>query len=229
MGPRSNPLAALIASQAGRKRFALVAVLVILPVATAIGLQATANRGQLPFDFNSGLSAGDPFSTSTSPNAYYADERGDGFAVTPLPYIPSRVVEGPYLQVFVPYVLSLFRERAEKKRIRLHVLIAANVVPVLADRRALEQGITNLVDNAVKSRPAGSGVSVRAELTGDSAPPAVGVRQRWEIDLLYAAVPGCDGGARMRDSRHAGARLPRLPGHQQRRHRLPGRCVPGFD
>jgi two-component system phosphate regulon sensor histidine kinase PhoR len=71
------------------------------------------------------------------------------------------------LQQLVPYVLSLFRERAEKKRIRLHSLIAANVPPVLADRRALEQVITNLVDNAVKYCPAGSDVSVKGELEGD--------------------------------------------------------------
>jgi len=73
----------------------------------AIGLQATTKRGDLPFGFNSGLSAGDPFSATTSPNAFYADQRADGYAVTPLPYIRSRVVAGPYLEVFVPFIARL--------------------------------------------------------------------------------------------------------------------------
>jgi hypothetical protein len=107
LSPRSNPLAALISSHAGRMRFGLLAALVLLPMAMLIGVQASTKRGQLPFGLNFGLSTGDPFSTTTSPNAYYADERGDGFAVTPLPHIRSRVVEGPYLEVFVPFITRL--------------------------------------------------------------------------------------------------------------------------
>lgn len=77
------------------------------------------------------------------------------------------------LAVFVPYVLSLFRERGEKKGIRLSAFIPSDVPPVMADRRALEQVVTNLVDNAVKYCPEGSGVVVRAELLGDEVRLAV--------------------------------------------------------
>lgn len=35
--------------------------------------------------------------------AHYADQRGDGATLTPLPFITSEVVRGDYLRVFIPY------------------------------------------------------------------------------------------------------------------------------
>ena len=62
-------------------------------------------------------------------------------------------------------VAGLFRERAERKGLQLQV--AADVLPihVQADRRALENVLTNLIDNAVKY--SGSGAVIR--ISGDSA------------------------------------------------------------
>jgi two-component system, OmpR family, phosphate regulon sensor histidine kinase PhoR len=62
----------------------------------------------------------------------------------------------------VPLVLSLFRERAEKKGVRL-VAELADVLPhVEADARAIEHVLSNLVDNAVKYCPTGSTIRVSA-------------------------------------------------------------------
>jgi two-component system, OmpR family, phosphate regulon sensor histidine kinase PhoR len=72
------------------------------------------------------------------------------------------------LQIFVPYVLSLFRERAEKKRIRLHARLPQDLPPIATDRRVLEQVISNLIDNAVKYCPTGAEVAVRARVEGNS-------------------------------------------------------------
>jgi two-component system phosphate regulon sensor histidine kinase PhoR len=47
-------------------------------------------------------------------------------------------------------VSSLFRERADRKEVELVHDVPAGLPRVLADRRALEHVITNLVDNAVK-------------------------------------------------------------------------------
>jgi hypothetical protein len=107
LGPRSNPLMALFASHAGRLRFAALSLLVILPVATVIIAQASMARGQLPFGLDPGVSGADPFSPSASPAAFYADLRGEPFAVMPLPYIPSRLSEGDYLPLFVPFIPRL--------------------------------------------------------------------------------------------------------------------------
>lgn len=60
-------------------------------------------------------------------------------------------------------VLSLFRERAERKGIVLVNEAPATLPRVVADRRALEHVLTNLVDNAVKY--CGSGTSVRTSAT----------------------------------------------------------------
>jgi two-component system, OmpR family, phosphate regulon sensor histidine kinase PhoR len=70
-------------------------------------------------------------------------------------------------QVLMPVVASivmgLFRERAEKKGVRLKVELPGDLPALTTDQRALEQVVSNLVDNAVKYCPAGSQVTVSAE------------------------------------------------------------------
>ena len=63
----------------------------------------------------------------------------------------------------VPIVLGLFRERAEKKGVRLGSELVGGAA-VEGDARALEHVLSNLVDNAVKYCPAGTRVTVSAAL-----------------------------------------------------------------
>jgi two-component system phosphate regulon sensor histidine kinase PhoR len=62
----------------------------------------------------------------------------------------------------VPIVLALFRERAEKKGVRLVAELPPALPAVEGDARALEHVLSNLVDNAVKYCPSGSRILVRA-------------------------------------------------------------------
>jgi two-component system phosphate regulon sensor histidine kinase PhoR len=66
------------------------------------------------------------------------------------------------LQRVVPLVLALFRERAEKKGVRLTADLAPGLPPVEGDPRALEHVLSNLVDNAVKYCPRGTRIVVSA-------------------------------------------------------------------
>jgi two-component system phosphate regulon sensor histidine kinase PhoR len=66
------------------------------------------------------------------------------------------------LQRVVPIVLALFRERAEKKGVRLVAELPAALPPIEGDPRALEHVLSNLVDNAVKYCPAGTRILVGA-------------------------------------------------------------------
>ena len=66
------------------------------------------------------------------------------------------------LQRVVPIVLSLFRERAEKKGVRLAAELASSLPAVEGDWRALEHVLSNLVDNAVKYCPSGTRILVSA-------------------------------------------------------------------
>jgi two-component system phosphate regulon sensor histidine kinase PhoR len=67
----------------------------------------------------------------------------------------------------VPIVLALFRERAEKKGVRLAAELPREATAVVGDARALEHVLSNLVDNAVKYCPRGARIMVRATLEGD--------------------------------------------------------------
>lgn len=66
------------------------------------------------------------------------------------------------LVVVSSLVVSLFRERAERKGIQLLTEIPGGLPQVETDQRALEQVLANLVDNAVKYCPAGASVKLRA-------------------------------------------------------------------
>ncbi len=67
------------------------------------------------------------------------------------------------LEQAVRHTLSMFRERADARQLRLAAAIPAGAPPVRADRRALEQVLSNLVDNAVKYCTAAASVTVGAE------------------------------------------------------------------
>jgi two-component system phosphate regulon sensor histidine kinase PhoR len=68
------------------------------------------------------------------------------------------------LGVVASIVQGLFRERADKKRIHLATEIASDLPPIHTDQRALEQVLSNLVENAVKYCPLGSTVTIGARL-----------------------------------------------------------------
>ena len=71
---------------------------------------------------------------------------------------PEDVSVGPALQ----QITDPLRERAEKKRISLRVDVGPEVPPVHADPRALQQVVTNLIDNAIKYCGDGCEVVARA-------------------------------------------------------------------
>ena len=75
---------------------------------------------------------------------------------------------------FATHVLGLFRDRADKKKITLRLECSPpssgdSALEVECDRRALEQVLTNLVDNAVKYGIDAGIVTVRAERADASA------------------------------------------------------------
>jgi two-component system phosphate regulon sensor histidine kinase PhoR len=68
-------------------------------------------------------------------------------------------------------VVSLLRAKVDEKRQHLLLEIPADGFLLRADRRALEQVLTNLVDNAVKYCPAGASITLRARLVENGAEP----------------------------------------------------------
>jgi two-component system, OmpR family, phosphate regulon sensor histidine kinase PhoR len=99
-------------------------------------------------------------------------------------------------------VLSLFGERAEKRGAFLAHEVPQGVPRVLADRRALEHVLTNLVDNAVKYCPSGTHIRLYAVAQGHSIELVVeddgpGIEQR-HLPRLFERFYRVDAG-RSRD------------------------------
>jgi hypothetical protein len=159
-GPRSNPVIALYASHAGRLQFVAIALLVILPVSLIIVLGA---RGKLPFVPSASLIAIDPYADAASPTGFYDDQRGDGWAMLPLPHVPSRVVDGPYLELYVPFIP---RVQAEALPRACPELAGAG-----ADARARLACLARLADIRLDGAP----VSVPLDATTDPKTGQAGV------------------------------------------------------
>ena len=63
-------------------------------------------------------------------------------------------------------VIGNFRERIERKRLTVAAAVAPGTPPLTGDHRAVEQVLTNLVENAVKYCPEGAAITIRATEEG---------------------------------------------------------------
>jgi two-component system phosphate regulon sensor histidine kinase PhoR len=70
-------------------------------------------------------------------------------------------------------VIGNFRERIEQKRLSVTAAVAPGTASAIADHRAVEQVLTNLVENAVKYCPEGSSIVVRVSDEGSKVRIAV--------------------------------------------------------
>lgn len=82
-------------------------------------------------------------------------------------------LEAVSVEAVVRHVVSLVQDRAAAKNLRLTVELPADAPAVLADRRALEQVIGNLVDNALKYSSTGASIAVKAERTNGTLRVAI--------------------------------------------------------
>jgi hypothetical protein len=104
LGRRNNKLLSLFMSHEGRLRTAVVALLAVLPVAAFVIIPRLAAKGDISFSDYPGLPSASAFSGDSAPSDFYADLGGDRLTGNPLPYIRSHVVQGDYLELFIPYL-----------------------------------------------------------------------------------------------------------------------------
>ncbi|MBN1654383.1 MAG: PAS domain-containing protein [Deltaproteobacteria bacterium] len=118
----------------------------------------------------------------------------------------SRIESREFKLVFEPVMLAqmaatalaLFSDKAEQKKTRVIQTIAADLPAVRADKRAVEQILANLVDNAIKYSPEGAEVRLNAAEEGpfirvsvqDSGPGIEPRHQPRLFERFYRVDPG---------------------------------------
>jgi two-component system phosphate regulon sensor histidine kinase PhoR len=107
-------------------------------------------------------------------------------------------VENVDLASVVRHVLAIFEDDARAKSIRLRAAVDSPVPPARADRRALEQILSNLIDNAIKYSSFGASVTVRAVQTDrgltlvvEDTGPGIGAKHLPRLfERFYRVDPG---------------------------------------
>ncbi len=100
----SNLLIGLFASHEGNRRAGLLAFAFFTPVLAVLIVSALVSRGQIQLGNDAGWPLANPFDGRSVVAEFYASQRGDAGTGRPMPFIPDRVVSGPYLELFVPFV-----------------------------------------------------------------------------------------------------------------------------
>jgi two-component system phosphate regulon sensor histidine kinase PhoR len=93
---------------------------------------------------------------------------------------------------------ALLREKAGRKKHQIYVRVPAELPRARGDRRAVEQALTNLIDNAIKYCPEGARITVRGQVVDDMVEVAVedtgpGVEERHLprlFERFYRVDPG---------------------------------------
>jgi hypothetical protein len=101
-GGAANPLVALFQSGEGRVRTMFILVGTMVLAIFLVMQQFRAAIGDEEFGDFAGLPADDAGALQSSLPQHYASQRPPGL-VLPAPYVPDRVVKGPYVELFVPY------------------------------------------------------------------------------------------------------------------------------
>jgi hypothetical protein len=102
-GRGANPLLALFQSHEGAWRTGVVVFLVIASVVTLVMTQFLGWTSGVSYGDFAGLPDDGPGASDSALPGHYASQRGTEPMLVPLPYLPDRVVRGPYLELFVPY------------------------------------------------------------------------------------------------------------------------------
>jgi hypothetical protein len=104
MGRPNNALIAIFQGAEGAGRTTLVILAVIVPVMGLVGAQLLADADGWDLGRFVGLPDDRPGTADVLLPGHYGNLRGDGRTVAPIPFIPERLVRGPYVELFVPYL-----------------------------------------------------------------------------------------------------------------------------
>lgn len=113
-GRGGNTLMSLFVSNEGRLRGIATALLLVVPVILVLMLQNSVARGRLPLGLFVGFSSEDAFSPNASVAAFYDSPGSDRTVFLPIPHIPGRIVNGDYLELFVPFIPRLHGPALER-------------------------------------------------------------------------------------------------------------------
>ncbi|HEU0153670.1 MAG TPA: hypothetical protein VFQ84_10025 [Arenimonas sp.] len=102
----NNPLLMLFASNEGGRRTGWLVGITMALMMGVVSFQAVSARIGWGFGDYRGLPDDRVTGSDLLLPMHYASRRGDAVILVPPPHIPDPVVDGPYLQVFIPYLPS---------------------------------------------------------------------------------------------------------------------------
>lgn len=104
-GGNNNPLLALFSSHEGTRRAGWTIMLIMMPIFAFVIAQMLYASNLIDYGRYDGLPSSEDAAVSGVQPAFYATQRGEASGGrAPPPFIPDRVVRGPYLELFVPYL-----------------------------------------------------------------------------------------------------------------------------
>lgn len=187
-GGNNNPLLALFSSHEGQRRAGWTIMLIMMPIFAFVIGQLLYSSNVIDYGRYDGLPDSDESTIDGAQPAFYANQRGEGVGGrAPPPFIPDRVVRGPYLELFVPYLPR-----------RINPVIAQQCPEVAAPNAARTAGLDclrKLYDIRLDGQPIGVGLEAatdaRSGLRGSLA--MVPVRElppgRHEISVVEVKPP----------------------------------------
>jgi len=175
LGRAANPLLSLYQSNAGARRTGAVVALAIVAASSLVVARMLLQVSGASWGDFAGLPEDEPAAADTAFAEHYATQRGREPSPIRLPFIPDRVVRGPYLELFVPY---------RPRRLAPALRRACPEAVAVAEAGGPARGALDCLAGLLDVRVDGAGLAVNLVASSDPVTSQRGVLAMIPVDGL---------------------------------------------